>query len=167
MNFHVKGDKINSILKVTFDGLHIMDGDLVSSNPEITISLLDENKFLALNDTSLFELFLSDDYQALTPLDNNDPEIQFIPAKEISSGDRNIAKIIIRKSFTDGTYYLRVRGSDRSGNHSGQNDYLISFKVITKSAISNVINYPNKFYGIVPRKLLHCAISTLYICCNE
>ena len=51
----VNKDKVNPLLDVTFDGRHILDGDLVSAKPDILISLKDESKFLALNDTSLMD----------------------------------------------------------------------------------------------------------------
>ncbi len=58
--FYVTTDKINPLLDVTFDGVRILDGDIVSAKPTIIIQLKDENKFLALNDTSLFAIYLTD-----------------------------------------------------------------------------------------------------------
>ena len=46
-------------LDVTFDGVHILDEDIVSPVPLISITLDDENEFLLLNediDTSLFKI---------------------------------------------------------------------------------------------------------------
>ena len=78
-------------------------------------------------------------------IDPADPTLQFIPALSTTNGKQNIAKIILRRSYSDGTYYLMAKATDRSGNSSGENDYMTSFKVINKSAISNIINYPNPF----------------------
>jgi len=39
LNFNVTGDNVNPILDVTFDGMHIMDGDIVSSQPMICVTL--------------------------------------------------------------------------------------------------------------------------------
>jgi flagellar hook assembly protein FlgD len=47
--------------------------------------------------------------------------------------------------LTDGKYQLVVQGYDRGGNASGDNAYRISFEVINKPMISNVLNYPNPF----------------------
>src|SRR5207237_8797647 len=55
-SFFVKGDAYNPLLDVTFDGLHILNRDIVSARPHIVIKLKDENKYLALNDTSLIKL---------------------------------------------------------------------------------------------------------------
>ena len=38
-----------------------------------------------------------------------------------------------------------VQGYDRGGNASGDNAYRISYEVINKPMISNVLNYPNPF----------------------
>ncbi len=40
---------------------------------------------------------------------------------------------------------LIVRARDKTGNSAGGNDYQVSFEVITRNAISNVLNYPNPF----------------------
>ena len=52
-NFYVKSDRINPLLDVTFDGVHILNRDIVSAKPHIQIKLKDEAKFLLLNDTAL------------------------------------------------------------------------------------------------------------------
>ena len=54
--FHVRNDIINPILDVTFDGKHIMDGDIISPEPQIEIEINDENQYLAVNDTA-FEIW--------------------------------------------------------------------------------------------------------------
>ena len=59
--FDVTADKINPLLDVTFDGVHILNGDIVSAKPLIEIMLKDENKYLLMNktiDTSLFNVFI-------------------------------------------------------------------------------------------------------------
>ena len=47
-NFQITSDSINPLLDVTYDGQHIMNGDIISSKPDILINLRDENKYLAL-----------------------------------------------------------------------------------------------------------------------
>lgn len=142
--FYVKKDALNPLLDVTFDGLHIMDGDLVSAKPEIVIQLKDENSYIPLNDTSLFSIYIkssSTGIEKKIPISNN-PDLQFIPAKL----PQNKAQIIYNTQFIDdGTYNLRVQAKDLTGNESGSFDYLISFQVINESSITNVFNYPNPF----------------------
>lgn len=142
-SFFVQEDESNPILDVTFDGVHIMNNDLVSAKPEIAIQLSDENSYIALNDTSVISLYLKDASgieQKITI--SNNPEITFIEAQLPD----NKAKLIYNHAFTeDGTYELRVRGKDEAGNQSGAFDYTISFRVINESTITNVFNYPNPF----------------------
>jgi hypothetical protein len=52
-NFYVKFDNVNPLLDITFDGVHILNRDIVSSKPHIQIKLKDESKFQLLNDTSV------------------------------------------------------------------------------------------------------------------
>ena len=49
---------------MTFDGTHILNGDIVSSKPHVLVTLKDENRFLALNDTSNFNVFIKYPNQA-------------------------------------------------------------------------------------------------------
>lgn len=141
-------DKINPLLDVTFDGVRIMNGDIVSGKPEIVIRLKDENKLLLLNDTSLFEIFLKKPQDnAPKKLSFSDPELTFYPA----TTSQNQARVEYRPDFTDqdGLYRLSVRARDRSQNASGTGDgdfdYNVEFRVINKSTITEVLNYPNPF----------------------
>ena len=57
----IKDDK-NPILDVTFNGLHILNGDIVDPNSEILITLKDDNPYLVMDnvsDTSLFGIYLT------------------------------------------------------------------------------------------------------------
>lgn len=144
-NFKIENDKRNPLLNVTFDGIHILDGDLVSSKPLIKINLKDENPFLLLNDTSLIRLFvtLPDSQKTQQRIYFDDPNLVFNPAE---NGTNNKASIEFRPFFTeDGEYQLIVQARDASNNQSGQYAYKTRFKIITKSSISNFLNYPNPF----------------------
>ena len=144
--FFVNADKINPILDVTFDGVHILDGDIVSAKPEVQISLKDENKFLALNDTSCFTVFIKYPNESLPRKvffrSGGQEILQFIPAVL----PNNSCKILYKGSFpVDGTYQLIVQARDVSQNQSGSFDYKISFEVINKATITSVMNWPNPF----------------------
>ena len=146
-SFFVDSDQRNPLLDVTFDGVHIMDGDLVSAKPFIQINLEDENEFLALADTNLFKLFLQyPDETELRPISFDNDRVQFYPAQENELDKENKAVIEIRPEFeVDGTYQLIVQAEDVTGNQSGRIDYKIAFQIINESMISNVFNYPNPF----------------------
>lgn len=140
LSFNTSKDRINPILDVTFDGIRILNGDIVSAKPHILISVSDENKFLLLNDTSDVNVYLKKDNQPEKPLFFA-KDLLFIPA----SGNNNKCKIEYKPILEDGTYTLRVKARDRSLNASGDNDYSISFRVINKASISQILNYPNPF----------------------
>jgi hypothetical protein len=147
LNFNVLNDRINPMLDVTFDGRHIMDGEIVSSNPEIIIKLKDENPLLPIADTTSFDLFIVRPGGVLEKLNFGMTEIQFFPA----SLPENLARIEFRPDFSgkDGVYELKIRARDATGNSSGKGDgvfdYVIRFEVINKSTITDVLNYPNPF----------------------
>ena len=61
--FSVFAEEINPILDVTFNGVHILNNDIVAPTSEILISLNDENPYLILDsdaDTSLFGIYITD-----------------------------------------------------------------------------------------------------------
>jgi flagellar hook assembly protein FlgD len=141
--FKVMSDNKNPLIDVTFDGIHILDKDIVSAKPYIKIALRDENKYLKLDDTSLLSLSIqsptNSDYETI-PFDGT--VCKFIPAQ----GNRNEAYIQYKPTFTeDGIYSLAVNGKDKSGNTAGASAYKISFEVENKPTITNILNYPNPF----------------------
>lgn len=150
IDFHAETDKINPILDITFDGIHILNRDIVSSKPFITMTLDDENQYFLFDsedDTSNFQIFLlSPGQTALQPLRFRDGVgnelMRFIPA----TGSDNKCSIEYEADFkTDGIYKLLVQAKDKSQNASGDIDYEIEFEVINASTITNVMNYPNPF----------------------
>jgi hypothetical protein len=137
----VNNDYSNPYINVTFDGIKIMNGDIVSPQTTIQITSTDNNKFLLQNDTSRFSLWIKKqsnfDFERIH-LNNND--VQFIPATDKS----NKATLLYKpKNLTDDTYTLKVQSSDALGNKAGVDDYQIDFKVINKSSITNFFPYPN------------------------
>jgi hypothetical protein len=147
-------DRIDPLLSVRFDGKRILDGDLVSPSPRISISIKDDNPNLLLNDTSLFEIKIK--YLTSSDIRSvyfNEPGVIFEPAEDAT----NTATIEFERDFEeDGIYTLYVAAKDVSGNSlsnlsespnsiSAGLDYKIDFEVINKSMISNFYNYPNPF----------------------
>ena len=140
--FKVSSDHINPLLDVTFDGAHILNGDIVSSKPHILVTLKDENRYLALNDTSDFAVFLKYPNQATEKRIFFGNSLFFTPAQL----PNNSCKIEWRPEFAvDGKYRLIVQAKDRTRNVSGDNDYAIDFEVVNKQTITEVLNYPNPF----------------------
>lgn len=157
LKYYVLGDNENPLLDVTFDGIHILDGDIVSAKPEIQIQLKDENEFLALDDTSLINIYFRHiASNEMWRVNFSDINVNFYPAEQSNLSESNKATVSILAEFPkDGTYELIARSRDKSGNSSSSTedrlqgldyyDYKISFEVINQSSISNVLNYPNPF----------------------
>lgn len=142
-DFHVLNDKKNPVMDVTFDGVHILNGDIVSPEPVIQIELIDENEFLLLNDTSLFKMFLQSPDGELKNISLNSPNIIFQPSNSV---ENNKALLQWSPKFEiEGEYSLIIQAKDITGNSSGEFDYKIKFQVILESMISNFLAYPNPF----------------------
>lgn len=142
--FLVQEDQRNPVLDVTFDGSYIMNGDIVSPQPLINISLKDENPYLNMSDTSHIRVFIKTPSTLdAVPVSYNHPALSYEPA---SANGQNQAKLSYAPKFVeDGLYELIVQAQDVSGNQSGQFDYKVTFEVIQNNSISNVLNYPNPF----------------------
>ncbi|MBK21182.1 MAG: hypothetical protein CMP63_02530 [Flavobacteriales bacterium] len=147
-DFTVYGDEINPILDITFDGVHILDGDIVSPNANIVITLDDENQYLILDDESLVQVFIN--YPNSTYRDSLvliDPSEYVFRSADLP---KNKCTIEYQGDFkTDGIYDLRIMAKDKSSNISGSGDgtydQRVSFEIMTESSITQLINYPNPF----------------------
>ena len=144
-NFYVKEDSYNPLLDVTFDGVHILNRDIVASKPRVLVKLKDESRFLLLSDTASLKVQVhfpgdaSDVYRNFYFGDN----MRFIPA---TSGADNTASIEFSPFFMeDGEYELKISGKDLVGNKAGNIEYKVTFNVINTPMISNMLNYPNPF----------------------
>ena len=147
--FSVSAENINPILDVTFNGIHILNNDIVAPTNEILITLNDENPYLILDsdsDTSLFGIYITDPdgIQSRVPFvdGTGNTVMQWIPGDE----NQNKFKIIYPAYFEkSGVYSILVQGEDKSGNLSGDFDYKVDFEVIHESMITQLMNYPNPF----------------------
>lgn len=147
--FHVTRDRINPLLDVTFNGVHILNKDIVSPKSEIVISLKDENPYLIMDDiadTVKFGIYLTNPMNVQTRIPFIDGQgnqvLQVIPA----NSQNKRFKIIYNSHFIqDGTYTLSVQATDKSNNLSGNSDYRVQFEVINESSITHLMNYPNPF----------------------
>jgi hypothetical protein len=141
-SFKVNKDVTNPLLDVTFDGIRILNGDIVSAKPNILVTLKDENRFLALNDTGSFSVFIK------APNQSNQQRIYFAQGLQFTPANlpKNSCSINYNPNFAvDGKYMLIVQAKDRSKNNSGTQDYKIQFEINNKPTVTNVLNYPNPF----------------------
>ncbi len=144
LKFLVRGDKINPLLDVTFDGIRILDGDVISPTPYIKVTLSDENLNQLLANPEDFQLTLENANVSGSEMaiDINGPDVNFIPGT-VDNG--NVACLEYTPTLEGGEYILYVQGQDASGNFSGDHSYSVNFTVVEENMISNVLNYPNPF----------------------
>jgi hypothetical protein len=138
----VKPDRIHPTVDVAFDGRYILDGDIVSPSPLISVILKDENKILLKKDTAGITLALrrpgEDVFERIA---FSDPNLVWSPAT-----DKNDFSIDYQPPpLADGIYTLSVQAEDASGNTSGTEPYEIRFEVINESQITHFYPFPNPF----------------------
>lgn len=141
--FKVKGDDLNPILEVNFDGRNIMNGDIVSPTVVISALVKDENKIALKKDTLGMELMIRKPCEGcdFEKISFSNPEVKWFEATENSD-----FKIEYQPGpLEDGLYTLRINASDASGNEAGSDPYEVSFEVINESQITHFYPYPNPF----------------------
>ncbi len=141
--FMVTRDDLNPILDVNFDGIYIMDGDIVSPTVLITAMVKDENPYTLKKDTLGMELMLKRSCEGceFEKINFSDPKVKWFEASENSD-----FKIELQPGpLEDGMYTLRVNASDASGNKAGEKPYEVNFEVVNDSQITNFYPYPNPF----------------------
>ncbi|MEP5611070.1 MAG: C25 family cysteine peptidase, partial [Cyclobacteriaceae bacterium] len=139
----VEADETNPVLDVTFDGSHILDGDIISPTPNIAIRIRDENKFLFKGDTSGINLSLR-----LPGEDSQFERVNFSEASvsfTVASESQDFEVSYEPGQLVDGLYGFRVDAEDASGNDSGTEPYEVTFEVINASTITHFYPYPNPF----------------------
>ncbi len=139
----VQADETNPVLDVTFDGRHILDGDIVSPDPTISARIRDENQFLFKTDTAGINIWLRlpGEESQFQRINFSEPTLTYSSASE--SQDFEITYQPGR--LADGVYSLRIQAEDESGNDSGTEPYEVSFEVINESTITHFYPYPNPF----------------------
>lgn len=141
--FIVEGDDLNPVLDVHFDGMYIMDGDIVSPNVLISTLIKDENRYSLKKDTLGMELMLRRPCEGcdFERISFSNPQVKWFEATENSD-----FKIELQPGpLEDGIYTLRVNASDASGNMAGDKPYEVNFEVVNESQITNFYPYPNPF----------------------
>ncbi|GAB3204443.1 hypothetical protein ABID22_002588 [Pontibacter aydingkolensis] len=142
VNFKAK-TRLHPILDVAFDGVHILDGELVAPSPLISITVKDENRFVHLQDpsTMLVVMIDPDGNEQEVDLMGNPNEVRYFPADE-----KNDFRVEYKpEKLNNGKYTMEVRASDAAGRASGVSPYRISFEVENASKITNFYPFPNPF----------------------
>lgn len=137
----IEKDQHQPVLEVSIDGKRILDGEIVSPKPLITILSKDDNPYLKLNDTNLVKIFLKAEKEAnYTPIYYSQAGMS-VSAKKGGSSSFQV-NYQPSTALKDGKYVLKIQAKDASGNQAAK-DFLLSFEVVNESSISHFYPYPN------------------------
>lgn len=141
--FVVAPDRNSALLDVNFDGVYIMDGDIVSPTVLITSMLKNDKSFLLKKDTLGIEMFIKKPCEGcgFEKVNFSSPLVTWSAATENSS-----FKVEYRPGpLDDGVYTLRIV----TDNLGMDKPYEVNFEVINEASISNFYPYPNPFSSSV------------------
>ncbi|MBC6989365.1 C25 family cysteine peptidase [Hymenobacter sp. BT491] len=140
--FNVPGNTVPPVLDVAFDGQHILNGDIVSPVPVITVQLQSSDRRRAIKDPANFDLFLTKSGQPTIKIDVRASNVVF--AYDSLKGTARIDFQPGKAApLADGTYTLRAQGRGANGVAAGTEAYEVAFQVISASTITNLYPYPN------------------------
>lgn len=134
----VARDSVRPFFNITFDGQQIIDGDIVSSTPEVIITL-EDNSPLPL-DTSFFTLVHTIGNTSFI-LHFSDPEVGY----SYEPYPNSKSTITWHPELVDGRHTLEVLAKDSSGNFFDTTSYRVTFNVFSEEDLKEVYNYPNPF----------------------
>lgn len=137
-SFFVARDSIKPLFRITFDGTEIINGDIISSKPNVEMRLEDNSPLLL--DTANFTIVHI--YQ------NRYNQIRFNnPALEYSIAEYPNSEVVInwKPTLGNGRHVLEVLAKDASGNFFDTTVNRSIFNVFDKDDIVNVYPYPNPF----------------------
>ncbi|ALJ01456.1 hypothetical protein DC20_13815 [Rufibacter tibetensis] len=130
------------VLDVVFDGVRILDGDIVSPSPLISMVLKNNTKTVPITDPASMKVYLKKTGADFEEIDvTTNPHIKWFPAD-----DKNDFRVEYQpEKLENGKYTLEVQGVDALGQRAGSERYSINFEVVNEASITNFYPYPNPF----------------------
>lgn len=162
--FFVARDSINPLFNITFDGREIINEDIISSEPEVIITL-EDNSPLPLDST----------YFTIVHTYKNIPKILNVPGPDLTFEytpfPNSKAIVTWKPTLEDGRHILEVLAKDASGNFFDSTSSRYIFNVYNNPDLLQVYNYPNPFSdntyftfelrGVIPPEELKIKIFTV------
>jgi hypothetical protein len=134
--FYVARDTIKPVFSITFDGNEIINGDIISAQPRIVITLEDDSPLPITPEH--FTLV----HQNVPLRFGTNPDLAFT----YTSGEPlSRAEVVWTPTLEDGRHTLEVLAKDSSGNFFDSTSNRSIFYVYSDADIRNVYNYPNPF----------------------
>ena len=142
-HFDVTGDRGNPLIEVAFDGDFILDGDIVSPSPLISIRVKDDNDFRFIQDTTTVDVLLREPCETCVfeRVSYSRSDLRWFPADE----ENDFSIEFNPQNLEDGVYTISVQARDVSGNAAGTEPFRVNFEVISESSITHFFPYPNPF----------------------
>lgn len=133
-SFFIARDSVSPRFNITFNGREILDGDIISSEPVVYMSL-EDNSPLPI-DTANFTIVHNN-----IPLRFSNPDLNF----SYSPYPNSKAEIVWTPKLDDGRHILEVLAKDASNNFFDTTSFRKIFYVYNDPDLRQVYNYPNPF----------------------
>lgn len=138
-SFFVERDSTKPEFNITFDGREIIDGDLISSNPTVVITLDDDSPLPLQTENFTIEHTFNGLSNILSFDEADSLNFEYTPYPD------SRATITWTPDLGDGNHRLDIFASDASSNPFSNTGYNITFRVDTENKIEDIYNYPNPF----------------------
>ncbi len=142
--FKVADASVPPVLDVAFDGRHILNGEIVSPRPLISLQLTDTDHLRPIADASAFTVYLQAANAPATSVNVLGPDVTFrvetTPAGSTAYLEYHPGRA---NPLPDGTYTLRVQGRNTANAAAAAQEFEVKFTVVNASQITNVYPYPN------------------------
>ena len=140
---NVAVDQQPPVLDVRVDGRYLVNGDVISPEPQVIITLIDDNPFWFKTDTlGVVINFKNLDTDWVKRINFSNAQTRWSPAS--ASDD---FKVTFTTNLEPGQYELTVSATDASGNAAGD-PYVISFFVTDEVSIQFDDPFPNPSAGV-------------------
>ena len=130
---YIRPNTTPSLVKILIDNFEIIDGDYISSKPDIKI-LLTEKSNSPVNDTSAVDFYLNSKRISYS----NNPAVRYYFSESNPKFVVNYAP-----QLDDGNYQLKVLGKNAFGYLPDSAGTLKKFTVSGEIKLMNLYNYPN------------------------
>lgn len=138
-SFFVSRDSTRPEFEITFDGREIIDGDLISSNPTVIITMDDNSPLPLLEEYFTLEHTVNNLSTILKFQEADSLRYDYTPYPN------SRATITWTPELGDGNHRLDIFASDASSNPFSNTGYSVSFRVDTENNVEDIYNYPNPF----------------------
>ncbi|MCC3159458.1 C25 family cysteine peptidase [Hymenobacter sp. 15J16-1T3B] len=141
LSFTAPNITVPPVLDVAFDGTHILNGDIVSPNPEVLVEVRYEDKRRPLTDPSKVQLLLT---RPGSTVPETVPMTNSALVRLVNDSTAGRTRVYYTPgTLPDGVYRLEVQAKDMGDNAAAAQRYGVTFEVVNKTSITHVFPYPN------------------------